>query len=859
VLVKIIIHIFLIFVPLLLFSQLQDDFSDGNFYVNPNWQGDVDSFDVQNYRLHLNAPANSSESYLFTTSNGAVSGKWEFYVEMAFNPSSSNKIQVYLMSDSSNLKGDLHGYFVMIGNTADEISLYKQSNSSTTKIIDGMDDYTDVDTVKVKVKVTRDALGTFELFADTSIAQNNYVSQGTVFDDTYLASNYFGVLCDYTSTRSDKFWLDDFNVNTQTFVDIVPPRLSSFSIASLNEISLIFNEPLDSLFTLESLNYTLNNTYNPFNINYLNQEVNLSFTSSFVNNISYDLQIHAKDFAGNSLDTTINFIINNNTPFQAALINEIYADENPSFGMPAYEFLELKNNTNDTLFMFDWQLADATDTTQIPSDYILANEYIILCKSSAFNDYAALGKTIAVPNFPSLNNSGDELLLLNKYGNIIDSVTYSNTWYREETDSLGNFKKDGGYSLERITLANSCSNFYNWFPSIDTLGATPGAENSVINYVFPPTQIEILDILIDNDTTLIVYFSDEIPFINSQNCSVSDNVVEQVYNLAGTNQLYVLLQNKIETSIDYIISFENLTDCYGNSIPNFSKEFYRLETPTKDDLVINEILFNPKTGGTDYIEIYNKSNKAINLEGFQILEYDVFEPSEITDDELIENITIGPKAYVVLSEDTQNIQQNYIVENINWLYENRIPNFNDDQSIVVLKFPNGETIDSLVYNKSWHFELLDDQNGVSLERIDAFGESNDRNNWHSAAKTYGYGTPTAVNSQVFESNLEENVIVEPEVFTPNEDGLDDFCLIHYNNGNIGEVATIKIFDALGRETKLIAQNHSLGQTNTWKWNGTNNNFEKADVGIYIVLFEVFDLNGKTHRIKKKVVLGARLN
>lgn len=856
---KILIHIIFILTPFIILSQFQDDFSDGDFTINPVWQGDTDSFEIQNNRLWLNAPANSSESYLVTNSNGAVSGEWEFYVEMAFNTSSTNKAQVYLMSDSSNLKGNLHGYFVMIGNTDDEISLYKQSNSSKTKIINGIDGYTNVDTVRVKVKVTRDAFGTFELFADTSTAQNNYISQGSVFDDTFLNSNYFGVFCDYTSTRSDKFWLDDFNVSTQNFVDIVPPSLSNFTINSLNKIVLNFTEPLDSVFAVENLNYSLNNTFNPINSNYLNQIVSVSFAQNFVNNTSYSLQIQAKDLAGNNLDTTVSFTINDNTPFQAALINEIYADETPSFGMPAYEFIEIKNNTTDTLFMIDWQIADATDTAQIPDDYLLANEYLILCKAAAFNDFAAFGKTIAVSSFPSLNNAGDELKLLNKYGNIIDSVTYSNAWYRTETNNLGNLKKDGGYSLERIALANACSNFYNWFPSINSLGATPGAENSVINYVFPPTEIEIIDVLIDNDTTLIVYFSDEIPFITSQNCNVTDNIVEQVYNLAGTNELYVLLQNAIETSKDYTISFENLTDCYGNSITDFSKEFYQFETPEVGDLVINEILFNPKTGGSDYIEIYNKSDKAILLQDFQIVEYDVFEPTEITDDETIENIIIGPKAYVVLSEDTQNIKQNYIIENLNWLHQNRIPNFNDDQSIIALKMPNGVTMDSLIYNKSWHFELLDVQDGVSLERIDVNGESNNRNNWHSAAKTYGYGTPTAINSQVFASNLEENASIEPEVFTPNEDGMDDFCLIHYNNGNIGEMATIRIFDALGRETKLIAQNHSLGAINTWKWNGTNNNFEKADVGIYIVLFEIFDLNGKTHRIKKKVVLGTRLN
>jgi hypothetical protein len=107
--------------------------------------------------------------------------------------------------------------------------------------------------------------------------------------------------------------------------------------------------------------------------------------------------------------------------------------------------------------------------------------------------------------------------------------------------------------------------------------------------------------------------------------------------------------------------------------------------------------------------------------------------------------------------------------------------------------------------------------------------------------------------------LESKTSVEPEVFTPNEDGYKDFCLIKYLDAAVGEIATITIYNAVGQEIKLIAQNHSLGIENVWKWNGTNNNFEKADVGIYIVLFEVFDLEGKKKRIKEKVVLGTPLN
>ena len=217
-----------------------------------------------------------------------------------------------------------------------------------------------------------------------------------------------------------------------------------------------------------------------------------------------------------------------------------------------------------------------------------------------------------------------------------------------------------------------------------------------------------------------------------------------------------------------------------------------------------------------------------------------------------------PNSYTVLTIDTTLLKELHYVANPGWLYECRLPNFNDDKSIAVLKQKNGVWFDSLYYDKSWHFELLDVQDGVSLERIRATEPTNDKNNWHSAARTYNYATPTAQNSQAFNVNQADNISVEPEVFTPNEDGYNDFCLINYNNATVGEVADITVYDALGRKVKLLAQNQLLGTNNRWQWNGTNDNFEKANVGIYIIVFELFNESGKKKVIKKNVVLGTSL-
>lgn len=848
-----------------LFAQWQDGFSDGNFSFGPTWFGDADSFEVLNETLHLNAPASTSESYLVVPSTGAVAGSWEFYLRLDFNPSSSNKLMVYLCSDSANLKSFNQGYFVMIGNSSDEISLYKKRGLQEIELIDGEDGWTNTSSVELKIKVERDAFGTFELFVDSSSSLSAYQSMGQAADSEFLRSSYFGILCDYTATRSDKFWLDDFVVSTTEYVDMYAPILDSFYVVNLNQVELYFNEPIDCFLAQSEVNFSLDGM-NPTSIMCSNNSLILNFPFQFGSS-SQELSLEVYDLYNNVLDTSFNFIIEDNYSFGSILFSEIYADESPSFGMPNYEFLELYNASEDSIYLENWQLADSGDTIYLPSFGLAADSFIILCKTSAESSYADFGKAKGVPNFPSLNNAGDALLLFNAYGNIVDSLRYSSAWYRNLDDANGNRKKDGGYSFERRLSADLCSNFYHWYPSVAALGASPGTVNSIDNFSFPLSVPRVDSFFLEMDTTLVIYFSEEIPFIQQNNISVSYsyssatqyNPVEQAFSLPSSKEMYVLVQDPFLYSTNYEIAFTSLSDCYGNAINDFSFSFYRYEDPSLNDLVINELLFNPLSGGSDFIEIYNRSSKYISLEGFRILEYDPLEPSTILDEVLLKAITIGPQEYLVLTEDSANIYENYIVPQPKNLRECSLPNYDDNEGIICLKTKNGQTIDSLQYESSWHVELLDLKDGVSLERLSPDSPSNEASSWHSAAKVYGYATPTAPNSQSFIGDISSNLVVEPEVFSPNNDGFKDYCLLRYEAEKEGLFANIAIYDVMGREVKLIAQHHSLGRENIWQWNGVNNNLDKADVGIYLVVFEIFDLNGKVQRIKEKVVLAASLN
>lgn len=841
----------------ILSAQWNDDFTDGDFLFNPEWVGNVDSFEMFNNVLHLNAPPNTSESYLATNSTGAVDGFWEFFVQLDFNPSNTNKLLVYLISDTPDLKGPLNGYYVQIGGANDQVNLYRQSGNTSTLLIEGMQDLLDVNQVKAKVKVARDAHGAFELFVDTSQNFNNYIYQGQETDFTFTTATYFGFLCDYTATRSDKFYLDDFVVTTQEYVDTEPPVLMAYELLALDEVHFTFNEALDSSLANSPNSYSLTNN-NIFALAYDGIALQIKLQQEMRNNISYNFHMLMEDEVGNILDTVFQISLEDNYDFGTILLNEVYPDESPSFGMPSGEFIEIYNPSNDTIALVEWKIADAKDTVLIPNDTILPNSHIILCKAANWLAYTSFGDALTVPNFPSLNNANDEILLLNAYNKVVDSVYYSNAWYREILDVSGNDKKSGGYSLERVSLQTPCANFYNWFPSIHLLGASPGQANSVLNYSFPNLDVQVNNLLIENDTTLLFTFNEEIPGIAIQNCIIEGLVIEQVYQ-AKFNELYVLLETPLELGTIYELKINGTEDCYESSIAEIAYTFYFNEPALPGDLIFNEILFNPRTGGSDYIELFNTSNKAIDVAGLTLLEYDVFNPRDVVDSVVLKSFVLPPKAYLVLSEDTAHVRYTYIVESPEMLIEQSIPNLNDDESIIALYLLDGSMTDSLNYHKSWHLELLDVQDGVALERISAQGASNNRSNWHSAAKTYAYGTPTAENSQFYEEDIKGKVSVSPEVFTPNEDGYKDFCLIQYKSQGSGELISVAVYDLYGREVRLIAQNHSVGAENTWRWNGLNNDLEKANIGIYLVVLDVFSVEGRRKRYKEKVVLGTQLN
>jgi hypothetical protein len=179
--------------------------------------------------------------------------------------------------------------------------------------------------------------------------------------------------------------------------------------------------------------------------------------------------------------------------------------------------------------------------------------------------------------------------------------------------------------------------------------------------------------------------------------------------------------------------------------------------------------------------------------------------------------------------------------------------------VIALNF-QGVIVDEVKYKDDWHFKLIDNDEGVSLERIDPDGLSQDQNNWHSAASTAGYGTPTYKNSQYKQPpGINATIEVIPKIFSPDNDGRDDIASIQYKVSEAGYVANITIFNGNGLVVRNLVKNGTLGLSGYWNWDGLDDKGKKLPVGAYIIFTEIFNLQGKKEKFKNTVVLSRKLN
>ncbi len=841
-------------IPFCVFSQFKEDFSDGDFTKNPAWFGNTNFFSVNSsFQLQSNGPNATAEITLLTASSQLVNTEWTFYVRMDFSPSGSNHARVYLSCDADSLKGG-NGYFVRLGEDGgdDGVDLYRQQSGSATRIIKGRNaTIVNGSRNEVRVKVIRDPLGNWSLYSDVA-GGNNFVLEGTVNDTRIGTSKNFGLYCAHTSTRRNLFYFDDIEVKSAPF------SLLGAQVLSANSILVNFSEAYGAG-ALQPQNYTVSELGSPVSVASENgSAVRLTFANNFEPFKLYTLSVSNVRSAQNAPlpnNSQATFKFETSSGQRDIVITEIFADPSPVIGLPEKEYIEIYNRSDKSLELAGIEYSDRTSKTVLPAYQLAPRSYLILCARADTAEFRPYGNVLGLTSWPSLNNSDDLLTLRTASGTLIHQVEYSDKWYGST------FKKEGGFSLEMIDTEFPCDEPRNWTGSEHPTGGTPGRANSVatsLNDREPPFVLIAETIAQD---TIVLTFNEYLDQTLSGNYTMDKGISITFLRYDNQQTIRLLASPRLQAQTLYSLQISGLSDCVGNQILRpLSLEIVLPESGNKDEVVINEIQFNPPTGGTDFVEVYNNSPKFISLKGWKLAERntagDLVTIRTITNNILV----LPPDGYWVFCTDTTALQRQHPNGRWNRFFQCSMPNYNSDADVVVLLNDTDTIIDEFSYTEKMHFALIRDKKGVSLERISPSALTQNASNWKSASSTSGYGTPGYLNSQSVNLDFaprNECFSVEPEIFTPDGDGQNDFTLLKYNCNRNNLVVKIQIFDADGWIIKDLAIQQTLSAEGFIQWDGTDNQGRKAKAGIYAVFIEAFDLNGFIEKSVLRVAVGAR--
>jgi hypothetical protein len=863
---KILLFVGVLFICSNTWAQFTEKFTDSDFISHPTWTGDTALFRV-NTALQLQLNASGEGIAALCASNALLPDmEWNVWAKLSFAPSDNNLARIYLSSDQANLKGPLNGYYLKLGETgsADAIELIRQSGNSHTVICRGSEGLLAA-SFAIRIRVTREAGGLWNVYADP-LGGIYYQFQASGTDNTYATGSFLGVYCKFTSSNSTKFYYDDFYAG-QVLVDNTPPTLLSVALESASQLTATFSEAVETASASSTVNYSLiPGSIVPASATQDLTDpslIHIAFEPGFTPDTPYSLVVaNVKDLAGNIMTSAaLPFAWHEAKAFDI-LINEIMADPSPPVNLPDAEYVELYNRSAYPVDLKDWTFVLGSGEKKLPTYTLQAGAYLILCDDGIKPLLEPYGTVLAFSSF-GVTNAGGTITLKDNSGRVIHTVSYTDDWYQSS------YKKDGGWSLEMIDEMNPCGEASNWIACNNDAGGTPGYANSV-NALNPDLAAPAISrVGVEDATHITVWFSescDSAQVLNAFNYSI-DNGIGNPVAVSAQSPAYrvahLSLPSPMTAGVLYTLTCANsITDCAGNPFFTGSTARFAIPSPAEaSDIVINEMLFDPPTGCVDFVEIYNRSPKVIDLSDLILSNYDsinqvISSYNEISDQPFL----MLPDAYFALTTDSAAVHRFYkTIDPQAFINMVTFPTMNNEDGVVALTTKSGTVIDLAAYTSAMQYPLLTSVDGVALERISPERATKDATNWHSASEAVGFATPGYKNSQFGITVASDGEIrLSPEIFSPDNDGYNDNLAIAYAFGEAGNIITITIYDATGRLVRNVVNNEMCGTSGTFAWDGITNDRLKASIGRYIVFVETFDLQGHVKHFKKGTVLGGKL-
>jgi len=836
------------------FGQFADDFSSGDLTA---WSGDRSDFVITDQEeLQLNAQS-ESPSFLYVEPQIPRDALWEMEARMTFNPSNSNGLEWVLQSTTADLD-ELNGYGLRWGESADSdaVEFIRYENGSTTVLGRMREGAVAIDPVQVRFQVVR--------LTDTFTIAAAYDGEVEFSDTLRVIDSAFGggaqlvsgVKCNFTSTRSDRFFFDDVRID-RSRPDMSPPVRRNLTVTA-NQIDLLYSERID----ISGVGATLSPGSFSIEVELSGPDtLQLLIDPPLTPEVDYTLRIEGvTDVAGNITSAEdipiVFFETRPPEPFEL-VINELMIAPGSETSLPEAEYIELHNRTEDYLELNGLFLFNEARITSFPDVVLEPGAYIIVCEVGDGDLFSSYGQVVEVMGMPILRNSQDYIQLSNQ-GQFIHGVDYTDNWYKDSN-------KDRGWSLELISPHFPCSGEPAYAASLAPLGGTPGQANSLnaSDFMDPlkPLLVQITD-----DNIIVVEFNQWLRRgdidVDMLSLDPNDNNITEVnVDAADPRLLRLELADPVEMGQLYTLNLEgSFLNCLQEPIAmSQSIQFSLPATPGPGDLLISEIMFNPNVGESQWVEIYNPTDRVFD---FTYLVLDIFKSSGQDRLTISRPNQILPGQYMVLTDNRIEVNEVYSAPFPLQTLEVDLPSLDRDTGQLQLWHVFGAEatlLDSSCYSNEWHSGFLRSERGVSLERMRWDVSGCAINNWQSAAESEDYGTPTGPNSQQVEppENLADGFQLLSPTFSPNSDGMEDVALIEYQHGDSDRPLpriTFSVYRPDGQLIKQVHNNYGLSGNAQLVWDGSQRDELIAPEGFYLLYISTYDDAGGTSVWKGTVYL-----
>jgi len=412
------------------------------------------------------------------------------------------------------------------------------------------------------------------------------------------------------------------------------------------------------------------------------------------------------------------------------VVNEIqYA---PS--LPSNEFIEILNRSSNAVDLSELTFGDENQNfVSVAQERrpLRADSHAVIVRDSS--SFAAAFPTVSflVPDrWSALNNGGDSVFL--RHGpseKRLDHVPYRPSWGGSD-----------GRSLERVDAAGPSDIAPNFGSSEAESGATPGRQNSIYDPDEVPPALERAFPSPEGDSVIAV-FSEPVgaPSIEASSFAFeaddAPTILSATVNESAPRRVECELNEALSSGTFTLIA-TNVSDLAQNvqSETRTSLEFIETVVPKPGDVVVNEIHYAPSSPSNEFVELFNRSENAINLSQVSFADANQAFVSVTADRK-----PLRPDSHAVIVRDSSAFadafpQVSFLVPN-DW---NVLDNSGD--SVVLRHTPSDARLEQVPYRPSWG-----GNNGRSLERIDPRGPPDRATNF-GTSRADARGTPGAQNT-----------------------------------------------------------------------------------------------------------------